>query len=1005
MIIDLIYNLSVLLALSVLSGFINSRFDSKTRSGILLQGFLFGMVAIVGMMYPFRLDSQVIFDGRSIVLSLSTLFFGPVAGLISTLMAIAYRINLGGGGALTGSLVSTASFLIGFYFYRQVTSGKFEINKINLYVLGFITSAVMMGLMLTLPSASVQKAFKTITITVMSAYPIITLFIGQILLDHFEKKKADIRIKEEIEKLKEARSELKNALQHLNSHLYNSPIAVIEFDSDSRIVQWSKKATEIFGWEASEVIGKQVPFKEWIVGDDYLKVLESNRQLVSEHNSNNFIVNKNYRKDGKIITCAWYNSALLDTNGKLISYYSLVNDITAEVNALSALKESEQYNRMLFEQTAIGLALTAMDGRLIDINPAYAKILGRTIEETLNLTYWDITPREYFEKENEMIRQLNESGHYGPYEKEYIHKNGHLVPVRLQGLIFHKEGVPHIWSSIVDLTEEKAAEKELRESRERLELFFNQSLDGFFFMMLDEPVVWNDTADKEKVLDYVFEHQRITKVNDAMLEQYGATREQFIGILPKDFYAHDIIYGREVWKKMFDAGKLHIETNERRFDGTQLYVEGDYICLYDSDGRITGHFGIQRDVTARIYAETELKKLYEAVEQSHASVFITDTDAKIQYVNKKALNITGYSREELLNVNPRIIKSGLMEESTYKNLWDTISAGRVWTGNLLNKKKNGEFYWESAQISPIFDETGKITNYLAVKEDITDKVKTEQELNSYRNHLEELVKERTAEIESINAELLKEIKEKEEAQRLLSEALEKQKELNSLKSRFISTASHEFRTPLTTILSSRDLIQRFLPTWSTEKINSHLDRINNAVYKLVHLMDEVITINRADAGKVVLNPSDFNLHSFCKNLIHDTSLNSEIHEIELNYSCSTDTYRLDQKQIELIFQNLLSNAVKYSPKGGRIEVAVKESDENLVIEISDEGIGIPDEDKSGLFETFHRASNVENIAGSGLGLAIVKNAVELHNGTITYESEKGKGTKFTVFIPSYPVEI
>jgi PAS domain S-box-containing protein len=145
-------------------------------------------------------------------------------------------------------------------------------------------------------------------------------------------------------------------------------------------------------------------------------------------------------------------------------------------------------------------------------------------------------------------------------------------------------------------------------SDELLELFFSQSLDGFFFMMLDEPVRWNDSIDKEQALDYVFAHQRITKVNDAMLAQYGATREQFLGWTPADLFRHDLAHGRRVWREFFDRGRLHIETDERRFDGTPIRVEGDYLCFYDADGRITGHFGIQRDVTERQRADAELRQ-------------------------------------------------------------------------------------------------------------------------------------------------------------------------------------------------------------------------------------------------------------------------------------------------------------------------------------------------------------------------------------------------------------
>ena len=141
----------------------------------------------------------------------------------------------------------------------------------------------------------------------------------------------------------------------------------------------------------------------------------------------------------------------------------------------------------------------------------------------------------------------------------------------------------------------------LGESEQLLELFFSQSLDGFFFMMLDEPVRWDDSVDKPATLEYAFSHQRITKVNDGMLAQYGATREQLIGLTPGAFYAHNLEYGKEVWRRFFDAGRLHTETDERRFDGTPIRIEGDYICLYTSDGRIAGHFGIQRNVTERYH--------------------------------------------------------------------------------------------------------------------------------------------------------------------------------------------------------------------------------------------------------------------------------------------------------------------------------------------------------------------------------------------------------------------
>lgn len=142
-----------------------------------------------------------------------------------------------------------------------------------------------------------------------------------------------------------------------------------------------------------------------------------------------------------------------------------------------------------------------------------------------------------------------------------------------------------------------------------LELFFSQSLTGAFFMMLDEPVAWNDRdADHEAMLDYIFEHQRVVRVNDAMVEQYGGTREWLLGFTPTDFFSHDIEHGRQTWRTLFNAGRTVYETNERKFDGTPLRVEGEYICLYTKDGRIAGHFGVQRDVTERHLAERALRE-------------------------------------------------------------------------------------------------------------------------------------------------------------------------------------------------------------------------------------------------------------------------------------------------------------------------------------------------------------------------------------------------------------
>lgn len=207
------------------------------------------------------------------------------------------------------------------------------------------------------------------------------------------------------------------------------------------------------------------------------------------------------------------------------------------------------------------------------------------------------------------------------------------VPIRRDGRTFgvlcHEHtGGKRPWSideknfaaSLADLTalaleteRRRDAESELQRSLAQLELFFSQSLDGFFFMMLDEPIHWDASGDREQILEYVFDHQRVVKANDAVLRQYGVQPHEFIGATPRRLFAHDPEHGKDLWRKMLDGGRLHVESDERRSDGSRMWVEGDYICFYDSEGRVTGHFGIQRDITGRKMADEALRQLNQQI--------------------------------------------------------------------------------------------------------------------------------------------------------------------------------------------------------------------------------------------------------------------------------------------------------------------------------------------------------------------------------------------------------
>ncbi len=170
-----------------------------------------------------------------------------------------------------------------------------------------------------------------------------------------------------------------------------------------------------------------------------------------------------------------------------------------------------------------------------------------------------------------------------------------------------------------------------------LEVFFSQSLSGFFFMMLDEPIVWNDSVDKEGALDYAFTHQRMTKVNQALLDQYGAEEAEFLGLTPGELFQHDLAHGRRIWRGLFDRGRWHVETRERRMDGTPIVIDGDYLCLYDKQGRIIGHFGVQHDITERKLTiqslEEERERMRSIMEATNTHLDTIDADFNLLHVD------------------------------------------------------------------------------------------------------------------------------------------------------------------------------------------------------------------------------------------------------------------------------------------------------------------------------------------------------------------------------------
>lgn len=231
----------------------------------------------------------------------------------------------------------------------------------------------------------------------------------------------------------------------------------------------------------------------------------------------------------------------------------------------------------------------------------------------------------------------------------------------------------------------------------------------------------------------------------------------------------------------------------------------------------------------------------------------------------------------------------------------------------------------------------------------------------------------------------------------LQEERAKEKELADLKTRFVAMTSHEFRTPLSVISSSAELLQSYGEKWTQEKRGEHLTRIRTSVKGMTTMLDRILLIGRTEAGMLEYRPAPCALDELCRDIAETMELADQgKHTLDVVVTPEVGTAEADAKLVRHVLENLLSNALKYSPEGSTVRFEVARDGDFVVMVITDRGIGIPEEDRARLFDGFHRAKNALHIAGTGLGLAVVKRAVALHGGTLELDSKVGEGTTFTV---------
>ncbi|MBL8473177.1 MAG: PAS domain-containing protein [Rhodocyclaceae bacterium] len=378
-------------------------------------------------------------------------------------------------------------------------------------------------------------------------------------------------------------------------------------------------------------------------------------------------------------------------------------------------------------------------------------------------------------------------------------------------------------------------------------------------------------------------------------------------------------------------------------------------------------------------AEAELRKLTQAVEQSTASVVITDLDGSIEYVNRAFLANTGYSLAEVTGQNPRLLKSGLTTPETYTAMWDALAAGLPWSGELINRRKDGEIYYEHAVLAPVREPDGTMAHYVGVKTDITENKRILGELERHRHHLEELVATRTAELDAAKT-----------AAEVASRA----------KSAFLANMSHEIRTPMNAIVGLTHLLQR---DSAVPEQQERLAKIAESAGHLLNIINDILDISKIEAGKLNLDEIDFDLNGVVDSALDQVRPRAESKGLALVLDAAPglpQRLKGDPTRLRQALINYLGNAVKFTARGSvTLGVRVEQHTEHdalLLFEVRDTGIGISASGLARLFRPFEQVdnSNTRHHGGTGLGLAITRSLAQLMGGETGADSEPGQGSRF-----------
>lgn len=704
---------------------------------------------------------------------------------------------------------------------------------------------------------------------------------------------------------------------------------VMKFDPDGNITFINQYAQAFFGFDEEEILGKNIVGtilpKSESTGRDLENMIKEVLKTPDDYVSNE---NENSLKNGERVWVDWSNKGITDEDGNLIELLCMGHDITKRKKYEAALKKSEERFALAQKSANMGTWNWDMTTNLLEWSETIESIFGFNQGE-FKQTY-DAFVEIVHPEDREFVSQSVNSALASEKEYDIDHRivwpDGTIRWVRETGSVFQDEtGKPVRMLGIVqDITPQKTTQLALEDQT----LILQTVLDS-----IEESAFLIDTEGK------------ILFANRTVAQRLNTTTEQIVGSNAFDLLPPDLA------KSRLEKINETIKTKQRMtFEDVRddYFLESSLFPILNSNQEVETICVLSIDITQKRKNEADLRILWKAIEQSPSSIVITDKTGNITYVNPGLCQTTGYSLQEAIGQNPRILKSGQHDASFYKEMWSTISSGKIWQGEICNRKKDGSLFWEQASISPVVNEDGKISHYIAVKDDISER-----------------------------------------------------KELDRLKEDIEQIMRHDLKTPLNAIIGYPQLL---LKSNLTERQQKMIEQMHTAGNSMLQIINSYLDMTKMEAGTYELNPIPLDLIGILKRVMDD--LQSKGYKGQAELKLTVNHHPINENDLisvigeEILcyslFSNLVKNAVEATPEYDVVLINILPHSSAVDIIVSNKGV-VPEEIKERFFEKYVTAGKR---GGTGLGTYSAKLMAETQEGSVAMQSSEEQGTIITVTMPA-----